>query len=320
VAESAEHTGDRADAPPLTRRERRRREREAEAAAGAAAPELVASDAAASAPAEPVSRTAVCRMPPLAAVAAAAPGPRHPRRRRFTRGAAMLAMGFVAAMAVATSVPAVALFDPDAPAALADAAPPPGHVATDPTLPQTVTSSDTVLGQAIRHDDYTVKSWEQLVDLSHIRIADTFTNDPASPIQWPFPVGVPIASYFGARSAPTAGASTFHEGVDFDPGYGVDIHAIADGVVSEVVPYDNGGLGVHVIVDHVIDGQKVSSVYGHMKPGSIRVHVGQKVKVTDVVGQVGSTGISTGPHLHFEIRLGGTQAVDPYAWLTSHVV
>jgi murein DD-endopeptidase MepM/ murein hydrolase activator NlpD len=146
----------------------------------------------------------------------------------------------------------------------------------------------------------------------------TFTNNPSGTIQWPFPFGVPISDYFGPRIAPTEGASTFHEGIDFDPGNGTPIQSIADGVVREIDPYDNNGLGVHVIVDHLIDGKLVSSVYGHMQVGSIQVSQGQTLKVGDIVGLVGNTGVSTGAHLHFEIHLGGSVPVDPYAWLKAN--
>jgi murein DD-endopeptidase MepM/ murein hydrolase activator NlpD len=146
----------------------------------------------------------------------------------------------------------------------------------------------------------------------------TFTNNPAGSIQWPFPFGVPISDFFGPRIAPTEGASTFHQGVDFAPGDGTPIQTIADGVVREVHPIDDNGLGVHVIVDHMIDGKLVSSVYGHMRVGSIQVTVGESITVGENIGLVGNTGVSTGAHLHFEIHPGGGAAVDPYAWLQAH--
>ena len=138
-------------------------------------------------------------------------------------------------------------------------------------------------------------------------------------MRWPLPAGTRVASGFGPRVAPTEGASTFHEGVDFDPGNGAQITAIADGTVRLVDPADDGGLGVHVIVDHVIDGELVSSVYGHMQIGSVQVTEGERITAGQAIGKVGSTGVSTGPHLHFEIRLDGTDAVDPFAWLQQHV-
>ena len=66
---------------------------------------------------------------------------------------------------------------------------------------------------------------------------------------------------------------------------------------------------------HVIDGQLVSSRYGHMLVGSLRVSPGDVVKVGTVLGNTGNTGRSTGVHTHFEVLLGGTTAVDPITWL-----
>ena len=75
--------------------------------------------------------------------------------------------------------------------------------------------------------------------------------------------------------------------------------------------------GQHVLVDHVINGVHIQSLYAHMETGSIRVTMGQVLKVGDEVGQVGSTGQSTGAHLHFEIHVNG-QPVDPFAWLLAN--
>lgn len=152
---------------------------------------------------------------------------------------------------------------------------------------------------------------------SVLRTANTFTNDPASPIQWPFDVGVPISDGFGYRVAPCSGCSSYHEGIDMNPGAGTPIQAIADGVVREV-GNPSGSLGVYAIIDHQIDGQTVSSLYAHMAYGSLALRVGQTVKVRQLVGLVGSTGASTGAHLHLGISVDGTP-IDPYAWLTQKV-
>lgn len=147
--------------------------------------------------------------------------------------------------------------------------------------------------------------------------ANTFTNNPASPVQWPFTRGVPISDGFGYRSAPCSGCSSMHQGIDMNPGRGTPIQIIADGVVAEI-GNPSGELGVYAIIDHVIDGQKVSSLYAHMLAGSLRVGVGDKVRVTDIVGQVGSTGMSTGAHLHFGILLNGTP-IDPWPYMKQKV-
>jgi len=134
-------------------------------------------------------------------------------------------------------------------------------------------------------------------------------------IGWPFPGSVPIAGGFGPRASPCAGCSSFHKGLDMNPGAGTPVHAIAAGVVRFATPNGNTGLGVHVIIDHQIDGQLVSSLYAHMQLGSLTVRQGESVAVGQTLGQVGSTGQSTGPHLHFEILLDGDTPTDPYAWI-----
>lgn len=130
-------------------------------------------------------------------------------------------------------------------------------------------------------------------------------------VQAPVPMGS-ISEGYGPRIAPCSGCSTFHDGLDITPGRGTPVRAIANGVVSTVS--SNGTLGVHVAIDHEIDGHSVQSVYGHMAPGSIQVSVGQSVSIGQQIGNVGSTGQSTGPHLHLEIFVDGT-ATDPASWL-----
>jgi murein DD-endopeptidase MepM/ murein hydrolase activator NlpD len=146
---------------------------------------------------------------------------------------------------------------------------------------------------------------------------DVYVISRFTPVQWPIAPSSDVSSGFGWRSAPCWGCSSDHQGVDFDPGYGVQILSIADGVV--VQSSIDAGLGQHVIVEHDIDGQKVQSVYGHMIFGSQTVNVGDKVTRGQLLGNVGSTGASTGPHLHFEIRPGGGAAVEPLVWLAKHV-
>jgi murein DD-endopeptidase MepM/ murein hydrolase activator NlpD len=77
-------------------------------------------------------------------------------------------------------------------------------------------------------------------------------------------------------------------------------------------------MGVHLIIDHVIDGEEVSSVYGHMAFGSLSLQVGDVVKRGQIVGLVGSTGMSTGPHLHLGILKDG-EPIEPLAWMRAHV-
>ena len=175
----------------------------------------------------------------------------------------------------------------------------------------------TVAVEAPTRDNYTVQT-----SIDRFRTSNSsdwsYTNDPNGTIQWPFPVQVPIATGFGPRHVAGCGfCSTFHLGVDFDPGLGAPVGAIADGVVTEVDLQPGSPLGNHVTIEHTVNGQKIESVYGHMITGSVRVVVGQVVKVTDIVGETGSTGNSTGAHLHLEVHVNGVP-VDPFAWLKAN--
>ncbi|CAN5198543.1 M23 family metallopeptidase [soil metagenome] len=113
-----------------------------------------------------------------------------------------------------------------------------------------------------------------------------------------------IASGFGYRVDPVYKITKFHAGLDFTATVGTPIYATADGVVKEA-SYDAGGFGNHVVINH---GYGYETLYGHMV--RIKTHVGEKVKRGEVIGYVGSTGKSTGPHCHYEVHKGG-QPVDP---------
>lgn len=186
-----------------------------------------------------------------------------------------------------------------------------------PVRAQSFTTPDTVTGTVMVRGDYTVAVTAPVGTESYAHTADTFTNDPASAVQWPFTVGVPISSTFGYRTRPCPCCSNFHAGLDMTPGIGTPIQAIADGVVTTATE-QGGAYGVYVVIRHEIDGQVVESVYAHMREGSLALTPGQTVRVGQLVGRVGNSGRSTGAHLHFEIRTGG-EAVDPLAWLPARV-
>ena len=125
-------------------------------------------------------------------------------------------------------------------------------------------------------------------------------------------------SPFGWRTDPFTGQRALHAGTDYAAAAGTPILAIADGVVTVAGAAD--GYGNLIVIEHTIAGQKVASAYGHMEDAGIHVSVGDRVTAGQHIGDVGSAGRSTGPHLHFEIRPGGTHAtaVDSDAWLTQH--
>jgi murein DD-endopeptidase MepM/ murein hydrolase activator NlpD len=135
-------------------------------------------------------------------------------------------------------------------------------------------------------------------------------------VRSPFPGPVRMSSGFGWRSAPCGACSSLHQGLDFNPGMGAPIGAVAAGTVRVSGIYFS--YGQTVIVDHVVDGRKVSTLYGHMIPGSSPLRVGDRVDAGQFLGSVGSSGVSTGAHLHLEVLMDGTLPVDPRAWIESH--
>lgn len=108
-----------------------------------------------------------------------------------------------------------------------------------------------------------------------------------------------MASGYGWRIHPIYKTEKFHSGMDFTAPVGTPIHATGNGVV-EKVEFDGRGLGNNTIINH---GYGYESVYGHMS--KIIVRPGQKIVRGDLIGYVGSTGSSTGPHLHYEVRKNG---------------
>jgi murein DD-endopeptidase MepM/ murein hydrolase activator NlpD len=113
-----------------------------------------------------------------------------------------------------------------------------------------------------------------------------------------------IASGFGMRIDPVYGTPKMHKGLDFTAPQGTPIYATGDGIVR-ISGYSAGGYGNHVEINH---GYGYETLYGHMV--RIKVTAGQKVKRGEVIGWVGSTGKSTGPHCHYEVLLNG-QHVNP---------
>ncbi|PJJ70943.1 murein DD-endopeptidase MepM/ murein hydrolase activator NlpD [Diaminobutyricimonas aerilata] len=167
----------------------------------------------------------------------------------------------------------------------------------------------------VSRDNYTVTSYAEQLKAKYGNRNFTYVASGTGAIRWPFPYAVPITDGYGARTAPCRGCSTQHKGVDFVPGNGAPIYAIADGVVS--THEEGGGLGNHVFLEHIVDGQEVRSVYAHMQWGSSPLVEGQEVKVGDFIGLTGETGQATGPHLHFEIWVNG-EHVNPFDWLQTH--
>jgi murein DD-endopeptidase MepM/ murein hydrolase activator NlpD len=130
---------------------------------------------------------------------------------------------------------------------------------------------------------------------------------PSVPLRKPLRGELQMTSTFGYRTDPFLGRPALHSGVDLREDWGTQVHATAAGVVTVAGP--SGGYGNMVEVDH---GGGLSTRYGHLS--AISVSPGQQVSPGAVLGRVGSTGRSTGPHLHYEVRVDG-EAVDPSRFL-----
>lgn len=150
--------------------------------------------------------------------------------------------------------------------------------------------------------------------INYMRIANT---------TWP--VDTPdVSSDYGWRTPPCDGCSADHRGVDFVPGYGEPVYAITDGMVVEMG--ENGGYGNYIVLNHLVgnaEGEvdEWTTLYAHMRTNSFpkELKIGSVVKTGEKLGEVGNTGMSTGPHLHFELIING-EHVDPMPLLGTYEV
>lgn len=132
--------------------------------------------------------------------------------------------------------------------------------------------------------------------------SDQLANTPSI-----WPASGPVSSGFGWRNPPIEGGSELHQGIDIASGTGIPVVATADGQV--VKSGWSGGYGNVVQIDH---GNGIETIYGHN--AQVVVSAGQSVKKGQLISYAGSTGISTGPHVHYEVRENGTP-VDPIKYL-----
>jgi murein DD-endopeptidase MepM/ murein hydrolase activator NlpD len=145
-------------------------------------------------------------------------------------------------------------------------------------------------------------------------------NAAATPMFRPASVAVPsrmpvegasLTSGFGVRNHPVLGGRRQHRGVDLAMPTGTPVYATADGVISKAEWFSSYGL--YISVEH---GAAIQNRYGHLS--RLAVAAGQPVKKGDLIGYVGSTGRSTGPHLHYEVRIAGA-AVNPVPYMQGNV-
>jgi murein DD-endopeptidase MepM/ murein hydrolase activator NlpD len=232
-------------------------------------------------------------------------------RRVATLTASISAFGVVGLLAVGMTTPFSAL----APTKSASAAAGVSIAAADETeqeIQAFVAPAEVKNAEVQSSAGYETATFAELAEVTGINTANAFyVNDPTADIQWPIALGTSKSYSFGQRWG------RLHEGIDFTPGNGAPVQAIADGTVR-IATESGGAYGVNVYIDHVIDGEMITSHYAHMQYGSLRVSQGEQVEVGDVIGLVGNTGRSFGAHLHFELRLPNNQAIDPMPWLEQY--
>lgn len=252
-------------------------------------------------------------LPPEATTVHVAPRRGKARRKLLAVGATVGVMGVAGMLAVSMTLPAEAVAAVQgAKAQTATSLVAGSQVLSsdvdDDEIQAYVASSDVQNDAIQRTESFSTASLLDLAAEKGIHYSNNlYTNDPDAAIQWPFVVGVSMSSGYGTRWG------RLHEGIDLVPGEGAPVQVIADGTVRTATE-SGGNYGVTVYVDHVVDGKVITSHYSHMQYGSLRVAAGDKVKVGDIVGQVGNTGRSYGAHLHFELIVNGS-TIDPLPWL-----
>lgn len=175
-----------------------------------------------------------------------------------------------------------------------------------------------ILSQSIANDTYneiiTLEYSEQDVQILHVAASE---YQPIIKESWLLDMIYPVDDYenttsgFGSRNLECSRCSTYHKGLDFTPGRGAPVYAVMDGVISQV--QRSGEYGVHVIITHEIHPDLVyTTVYAHLQVSNVTnlLQLDNVINKGDVIGFVGNTGLSTGPHLHFEIRKNGVH-LDP---------
>ena len=160
-------------------------------------------------------------------------------------------------------------------------------------------------------DEYKLEFQKVNKEILDIAYSDGLLDDyVGGSLIWPVPGYTTITSNYGMRVHPITGYYSLHTGVDIGAPMGTDFVAANDGIVTKA--YYNTAYGNMVMIDH---GGGISTLYAH--GSEILVSVGQPVKKNEPVLKVGSTGYSTGPHAHFEVRLNGV-VTNPMDFITSN--
>lgn len=241
---------------------------------------------------------------PAATVSRTTDAPRASRPKRVTGPQRATRITLTSALA------ALAMFAASAMPAHASA----GTSMATSTLAPTVRTQDYAVTQAIS---------ASALDRDEFTVGGGAAGAPGTAVSYggeirsPFPGPVRMSSGFGYRSAPCGACSSLHQGLDFNPGMGAPIGAVAAGTVRVSGTYFS--YGTAVVIDHMVDGREVSTLYGHMIPGSSPLKVGDTVEAGEFIGKVGSSGVSTGAHLHLEVLMDGVTPIDPKAWLEARI-
>ncbi len=183
-------------------------------------------------------------------------------------------------------------------------------------ISRTLEGQDSIMDEGPLVPTYTesIEQYNFLKSASFSRLHHTYARawqKNVIPSLWP--VNGRVLSGFGARSDPfSGGEGAFHTGVDLQASLGTPVHAAADGVVYQAEFM--GRYGNLVVVDH---GNGMRTFYAHLS--RYNVVPGQEIRRGEVLAYSGATGAVTAPHLHFEVRMGGSP-VNPYPYLTRSAV
>ncbi|UAB78573.1 M23 family metallopeptidase [Erythrobacter sp. SCSIO 43205] len=182
--------------------------------------------------------------------------------------------------------------------------------AADVTAPIRETQAETLANGDERFREL-FASWTSLDSLSStIDTPPVVVERPTVSVPSLTPVnGARMSSGFGHRTHPTRGGRRMHKGVDLAAPTGTPVYATADGIVD--LARWGRGYGLYIKVDH---GAELETRYAHLS--RLAVAAGDRVEKGEVIGYVGSTGWSTGPHLHYEVRVNGV-AVDPIHYMVA---
>lgn len=169
----------------------------------------------------------------------------------------------------------------------------------DDDIAQSIAQSMSTLANRMKYEQKSYDDIQKMIANKQQLLASTPAIQPVSNKDL-----TRVASGYGYRIDPIYKTTKFHAGLDFTAPQGTPIYATANGTV-EVAGFTEGGYGNHVVINH---GYGYQTLYGHMF--KVKTHVGEVVKRGEVIGYVGSTGKSTGPHCHYEVHKNGVP-VDP---------